>query len=237
MTTVGTRGTGAAAPRGVPAKRRAIMDAALDVFLREGYSRANVDVIATEAGVSKQTVYNHFGDKERLFNAVMEAARADADAGAVVDDTLLRRPARLKGDLVKVGRQLLGVLLDPKVSAVRRLLIAEAAHHPELNQPCEGGDHGGGLPTLVQWLTVRVACLAAQGDLEVPDPDRAASQFVALLAFEGLQSSQYGLIPLTKERVDSISRSAADMFTRAYLARRAGGASAPEPVRLVLAEN
>ncbi|NUT48845.1 MAG: TetR/AcrR family transcriptional regulator [Saccharothrix sp.] len=198
------------------------MEAALAVFLREGYSRANVDVIAAEAGVSKQTVYNHFGDKQRLFQAVMRAARANADAGATIDDTLLRRPSRLKGDLVKVGRQLLAVLLDPEVSAVRRLLISESAHHPELNQPCSddgGGGGGGGLPSLVRWLTVRVACLTAQGDLEAPDPDRAASQFVALLAFEGQQLSQFGLKPLTKEQVDSISRSAADMFVRAYRPR------------------
>jgi len=63
--------------RGYPAKRRAIMDAAAQAFLREGYTRASVDAIAAAAGVSKQTVYNHFGDKERLLVAVTAAIQGE----------------------------------------------------------------------------------------------------------------------------------------------------------------
>ncbi|WP_372442703.1 TetR/AcrR family transcriptional regulator [Streptomyces pactum] len=47
----------------------------MEVFLREGYQRASVDTIADAARVSKQTVYNHFGDKERLFIAAVEGER------------------------------------------------------------------------------------------------------------------------------------------------------------------
>lgn len=227
MTSYETQGSQAGtALRGVPAKRHAIMESALTVFLREGYARANVDVIASEAGVSKQTVYNHFGDKERLFHDVMETARASADAESVIDDTLLRKPDRLRSDLVKVGKQLLDVLLDPKVAAVRRLLIMEAPHHPELNRRCGGGG-GPAVPSLVQWFTLRIAIMAAQGELDLPDPDRAAGQFTALLAFEGQQLTQYGTTTLTREQADTISRSAADMFVRAYQPR-----SVTEPVRL-----
>ena len=41
------------------------------VFCREGFAGANIDLIAAEAGVSRQTVYNHHGDKEKLFMAVV----------------------------------------------------------------------------------------------------------------------------------------------------------------------
>jgi TetR/AcrR family transcriptional repressor of mexJK operon len=40
-------------------KRRAILDAATKVFLAEGFAGASMDAIATAAGVSKPTVYNH----------------------------------------------------------------------------------------------------------------------------------------------------------------------------------
>ncbi|MBB5936912.1 TetR/AcrR family transcriptional regulator [Streptomyces zagrosensis] len=72
-----TRQLGAAGrPAGrLSAKREAILRAAVEVFLREGYARASVDAIAEEAGVAKQTVYNHFGDKERLFLAAVEGER------------------------------------------------------------------------------------------------------------------------------------------------------------------
>jgi TetR/AcrR family transcriptional repressor of mexJK operon len=61
---------------GVPsqAKRQAILGAATAAFLRAGYA-ASVDEIASAAGVGKQTVYRHFGDKESLFLAAVAAAR------------------------------------------------------------------------------------------------------------------------------------------------------------------
>ena len=62
--------------RGRPDKRRAIMRAANLVFGRDGYTRATVDAIAREAGVSKKTIYNHFDDKEALFlTGALEASR------------------------------------------------------------------------------------------------------------------------------------------------------------------
>ncbi len=52
-------------------KRAAILDGAIDVFISLGYELASMDKIAETAGVSKRTVYNHFGSKENLFQAVL----------------------------------------------------------------------------------------------------------------------------------------------------------------------
>ena len=56
-----------------PAKRRAILEAAKSLFLRNGYDGSSMDAIAAEAGVSKLTVYSHFTDKETLFSAAIKA--------------------------------------------------------------------------------------------------------------------------------------------------------------------
>ena len=48
-------------------KHRAILEAATTVFLNNGYPGTSMDEIAALARVSKQTVYKHFADKERLF--------------------------------------------------------------------------------------------------------------------------------------------------------------------------
>lgn len=45
-----------------------IMDCALSHFFRFGFAKARVEEIAEEIGISKKTVYNHFGDKEALFH-------------------------------------------------------------------------------------------------------------------------------------------------------------------------
>ena len=61
--------------QGSPAKRSAIVRAALEVFLREGYARASVDAIAATAGVSKRTIYDYYGDKEQLFLSTLQEPR------------------------------------------------------------------------------------------------------------------------------------------------------------------
>jgi TetR/AcrR family transcriptional regulator of autoinduction and epiphytic fitness len=53
-------------------KRAAILDGAIDVFISMGYELASMDKIAETAGVSKRTVYNHFGSKENLFQAIVD---------------------------------------------------------------------------------------------------------------------------------------------------------------------
>src|SRR3546814_3446210 len=52
-------------------KHRSIQQAGTDIFLQRGYGAATMDMIAAEAGVSKQTVYNHFQSKEGLFKAAI----------------------------------------------------------------------------------------------------------------------------------------------------------------------
>ncbi|HMO44296.1 MAG TPA: helix-turn-helix domain-containing protein, partial [Phenylobacterium sp.] len=52
-------------------KSRAILDAAV-VVLGEGGLSTPMDEIARRAGVSKQTIYNHFGSKADLIRAIVE---------------------------------------------------------------------------------------------------------------------------------------------------------------------
>lgn len=53
-------------------KRTSILNGAIDVFISMGYELASMDKIAETAGVSKRTVYNHFGSKENLFQAIVD---------------------------------------------------------------------------------------------------------------------------------------------------------------------
>ena len=55
----------------IAAKRGSILDAATAAFRDEGYECTSMDRIAELAGASKRTVYNHFGSKEALFQAVV----------------------------------------------------------------------------------------------------------------------------------------------------------------------
>ena len=52
-------------------KRATILDGAIDIFISMGYELASMDKIAETSGVSKRTIYNHFGSKENLFQAIV----------------------------------------------------------------------------------------------------------------------------------------------------------------------
>src|SRR3954447_9878147 len=66
--------------RGQCAKRMSILEAAADVFCREGFAGTSIDEIAAEACVSRQTIYNHYREKETLFVAVLDDVMNRANA-------------------------------------------------------------------------------------------------------------------------------------------------------------
>ncbi|TIT22993.1 MAG: TetR/AcrR family transcriptional regulator, partial [Mesorhizobium sp.] len=88
-------------PRSHEAKRISVVEAAASVFCREGFAGANIDLIAAEAGVSRQTVYNHHGDKEKLFIAVVRDLTERCNAGIFATiATFPDQPGDLEADLV-----------------------------------------------------------------------------------------------------------------------------------------
>ena len=51
----------------------------MELFLTEGFERTSMDSIAQAAGVSKQTVYSHFANKDDLFRSCIAAKVAEYD--------------------------------------------------------------------------------------------------------------------------------------------------------------
>lgn len=63
--------------------RAQILDAAIEVFYREGYGAASIQNIATEAGFTKGAIYSNFESKQALFGAIMRARFSEV-SGAVL---------------------------------------------------------------------------------------------------------------------------------------------------------
>ena len=57
--------------------RQHLLDAALEVFWRDGVTRASLQAIAQEAGVTRGALYWHFKNKEDLFETLFEQQYAD----------------------------------------------------------------------------------------------------------------------------------------------------------------
>jgi AcrR family transcriptional regulator len=59
--------------------RRAVLDAARELFIEQGYGATTVDQIAARAGVSKPTVFTAVGNKQTVLSAVRDVAMAGDD--------------------------------------------------------------------------------------------------------------------------------------------------------------
>ncbi|WP_018506025.1 TetR/AcrR family transcriptional regulator [Parafrankia discariae] len=208
-----TGAAGIPAERGRLDKRRAIVEAALRVFARHGYAEATIDLIATEAGVAKPTIYNHLGSKENLFRYVMTTTAALSNAKALeVLESFPQDAGGLRGGLEDVATRLVDCYCDERSEAVRRLLYAEALRFPDLYDAVRAS----GADQFVEVLAGRLARLAHAGLLHIDDPMRGANQFISLVYEELPARSILGARPLQPREVDEVVRAGVDTFLRAF---------------------
>jgi AcrR family transcriptional regulator len=76
-----------------PSRRDLIIDAAITVFARKGFSDASIQDVADEAAMVPTAIYYHFSGKEELFESALRRAMDEGDA--VVSRT---RPDDAPGD-------------------------------------------------------------------------------------------------------------------------------------------
>ncbi|WP_166353677.1 TetR/AcrR family transcriptional regulator [Phytoactinopolyspora limicola] len=167
-------GPRAAPERGRSArKRQAILDAACTVFLRDGYGGTSMDNIAALARVSKQTVYKHFADKQRLFTAVIDGVidAAESDGQEMLDGLLTS--GDLGEQLRHYARRHLAVIMQPHIVQMRRVIIGAADQFPELARSWYERAPARGRAAFAALFSE----LARQGRLRVSDPELAAEHF------------------------------------------------------------
>lgn len=110
-------------------KRKQVLEAASDLFLSSGYGGCSMEMVAKKSGVSKQTVYSHFSNKEALFLAVIENKCAEYQ----LDN---RHLEDANYSLVQVlrerGLQIVKLLHDDQVIAIYRVIIGEVNSNPRV---------------------------------------------------------------------------------------------------------
>jgi AcrR family transcriptional regulator len=207
---------------GAPSKRAAIERAALALFLRDGYTRTGVDAVAREAGVSKRTVYDYYGDKRTLFLDVVARTQAGHEARfrELLDEALPADAPDLEAALTSFGRAFAsGVAQTQERSALVRLVVAEAGHFPDL---LERWSQVGPQQRL---LADRLAQFAARGLLDVPDPVEAAAYLGILVTAQANNRTLYGTLPISTEELAGLVAGGVRIFLRAF--RPAAGPAGP----------
>ena len=193
-------------------KRRAILDAATTLFLSNGYSGTSMDEVAALARVSKQTVYKHFADKERLFSEIVTAI-CDQIADPNIDEVQnLRDTGDVERDLRDFARRQLRAVMQPRLLQLRRLVIGEAGRFPELGRLFY--ERGPG--RTIDALSALFERLASRGALELDDPRLAAAHFNWLVMSIPLNEAM--LLGEDEPATPAQLRRYADAGVRAFLA-------------------
>ncbi|MCG3042990.1 TetR/AcrR family transcriptional regulator [Streptomyces fenghuangensis] len=194
-------------------KHRAIMEAATQAFMAKGYSGTSMDDIAKLAAVSKQTVYKHFADKEKLFTEIVMATTDRIDA---MIDLVADIPAdadRLEENLTRLAGQFLTALTQPQVLQLRRLIIANADTFPELGAAWyEQGFH-----RVLDTLAATFRHLSDKGLLRTDDPLLAANHFSGLLLWIPVNKAMFHGGPQhTQDELDHYATAGVAAFLGAY---------------------
>jgi AcrR family transcriptional regulator len=113
--------------------QRAIVEAASRLFLARGYHATSIGMVAAEAAVAVQTIYNSIGSKRDLLSRVLDAAAAGEHAPAPVAQ-FMRKQAELEPDPRRLVAQLIEFWRDalPRTAPVFRIIREGAAADPEI---------------------------------------------------------------------------------------------------------
>ena len=190
------------------AKNEAILDAASDALFERGLG-APLDEIARRAGVSKQTIYNHYGSKAELVRALIERRVRQVTAPLDVPGA----EAEPEATLSAYGRALLETISMERGVALFRLIIQGAPGTCEMAQAV----FESGAQSTRMKLAAFLGRETRAGRLCVPDAQEAADFFSGMVVSHRQLQALLGVPQgLTRETIDHIAAEAAHRFVRAY---------------------
>lgn len=197
-------------PRGEK-RREEIATVAERVFLELGFTETTMQIVASRAGASKETLYRHFGSKEDLFSEVVRARAKRVYGGTLGEFPLQGEPREV---LMQLGFNLLRLLLNEDPICLFRIVVAETPRTPELGRIF----FEQGPAQVLHQLTLYLERATRQGALNCPDPTLAAKLFlgavvanrhIMLLVAPGFEA-------ITEDKIHCHVEAAVAMFLAKY---------------------
>lgn len=190
-------------------KRGSILDAAAIQFTRSGYAATSMELIAKLAGVSKQTVYSHFGNKDDLFITAISYKCDQLGVTELLPENL--GPA--EQTLTLFAQRFFAMITSAESMAVHRTCAAECHAHPHLSRLFfEAG------PLFV--IDKLANCLAEyhrRGELDIDDCRQAAIQLLAIIKGEQWTRLEFNIEEsLSAQQIEHYLQSSVRLFIRGY---------------------
>lgn len=168
-------------------RRRAILDAAEDLFLEQGYGRVSLGAIVRRSGGSLATMYELFGNKQGLLRAVVGRRREEGTDG-LLDIPQGETPAET---LRRYAQECHSLFTTPRMIALFRIVIGESLSHPEFGREFHEDMNSDAARQLAdcfrEWT--------AQGKAAIDDPEAAVQLFFAMVMCDAPMKTMLGAVP------------------------------------------
>ncbi|MEU6645372.1 TetR/AcrR family transcriptional regulator [Saccharomonospora sp. NPDC046836] len=195
------------------AKRAQIQQGATRVFLREGFAGATTDAIAKAAGVSKQTLYVYYRDKEQLMVDVLTSllTELNRDQAALAGSRPVDSLPELRAALADLASNVLEAVCRTDYLALTRVIIADSPKVPAIGRLWAKTITGGVRSVVADQLEQA----RRVGVIQVDDVQVATRLFVGgVLTYvlpDGIVAAGGTVNPPSAEQIDEL----VDMFLRA----------------------
>ncbi len=126
QTAADSAGSAAGMRKSTAIKREKIVRSAAKLFLARGYDSVSINEIIAVVGGSKETIYSNFGNKAKLFEAVVQQLCSDVTINI---DT--RPVGTLEQQTIRVARSFVSTVLTPQIMSFHRLVTSIGREFPE----------------------------------------------------------------------------------------------------------
>ncbi|QQX81726.1 TetR/AcrR family transcriptional regulator [Shewanella sp. KX20019] len=190
-------------------KREQILLAAKELFCEQGFPNTSMDEVAKLAGVSKQTVYSHFGCKDDLFVASIESKCLIHG----VNQEMLSDPSTPEDNLALFAKHFSEVITSAEAITVFKACVSQADTHPEISKLF----YSAGPENILRILTDYFINVTKLGRYQFDNPQHCAVRFCLMTFGEMRMKLELGLdvSDLLADRAEYIDGSVS-MFLKAY---------------------
>ncbi|MCF1426554.1 MAG: TetR/AcrR family transcriptional regulator [Shewanella sp.] len=190
-------------------KRQQILKSAIELFISQGLANTSMDEVARHAGVSKQTVYAHFGSKDELFVAAIESKCVVHQ----LSEDMLNDPSSPEQTLKEFARHFSEMIISPESMHVFKTCVSQADTHPEISRLF----YDAGPAHVLSLLTGYLAQVEPLGNYSFGNCHHAAIRLCLMLFGEAKLRLEMGLDvhESEQERLEYVQDTAV-MFLKAY---------------------
>lgn len=162
-----------------------IIEAALDLFVVNGFAATKLAEVAQRAGVVKGTLYRYFDTKEALFRA---AVRHLVVNNLAVIEHAPPEDARVSAVVPVMLRQIAATIGASRIPAIVRMVLAESRAFPDLATIW----HGEVVSPMLSAIAAFIATGQDRGEIKAGDPRLHAFSIIGPMVAGALYQEVFG---------------------------------------------